>query len=48
MYCSVASRGQVTVLGKGGKVRTVLLPASVWNEICKHRCDADASARVSI
>jgi integrase/recombinase XerD len=38
--------GQVTVLGKGGKVRTVLLPASVWNEICKHRCDADASAPV--
>lgn len=38
--------GQVTVLGKGGKVRTVLLPASVWNEICKHRGDADASSPV--
>ena len=25
--------GQVTVLGKGSKTRTVLLPAAVWNEI---------------
>ncbi|MGL4621480.1 MAG: tyrosine-type recombinase/integrase [Chroococcidiopsis sp.] len=32
--------GQVTVLGKGGKVRTVLLPAAVWNEIMRLRGDA--------
>ena len=38
--------GQVTVLGKGQKTRTVLLPASVWNEICKHRGDHDANAPV--
>jgi integrase/recombinase XerD len=25
--------GQVTVFGKGGKTRTVLLPASVWNDL---------------
>lgn len=34
--------GQVTVLGKGQKTRTVLLPASVWNEICQMRGDARA------
>ena len=38
--------GQVTVLGKGGKVRTVLLPASVWNEICKHQGDAGTNEPV--
>lgn len=32
--------GQVTVLGKGSKTRTVLLPAAVWNEIMRLRCDA--------
>lgn len=26
--------GQVTVLGKGQKTRTVLLPSGVWNELC--------------
>ncbi len=34
--------GQVTVLGKGGKVRSVLLPAGVWNEICSLRSNAHA------
>ena len=34
--------GQVTVLGKGQKTRTVLLPASVWNELCQIRGDAGA------
>lgn len=34
--------GQVTVLGKGQKTRTVLLPASVWSEICQLRGDAGA------
>lgn len=38
--------GQVTVLGKGQKTRTVLLPASVWNEIYSIRGDADASSPV--
>lgn len=32
--------GQVTVLGKGGKVRTVLLPAGVWQEIMQLAGDA--------
>lgn len=48
-WLSVKQRGesgQVTVLGKGQKTRTVLLPASVWNEISGHRCDADANAPV--
>lgn len=34
--------GQVTVLGKGGKVRTVLLPIGVWREISNLRGDAHA------
>lgn len=38
--------GQVTVLGKGGKVRTVLLPVGVWNEILKERGDAGAADAV--
>jgi len=38
--------GQVTVLGKGQKTRTVLLPALVWNEIYSIRGDADASSPV--
>lgn len=32
--------GQVTVYGKGGKTRTVLLPASLWIELCQLRNDA--------
>ena len=35
--------GQVTVLGKGQKTRTVLLPASVWDELCQLRGDRSAS-----
>lgn len=35
--------GQVTVLGKGQKARTVLLPAGVWNELCSIRGDASAN-----
>lgn len=38
--------GQVTVLGKGGKVRTVLLPASVWNELCSLQGDAGTNEPV--
>lgn len=34
--------GQLTVLGKGQKTRTVLLPAGVWNEVCQLRGDAGA------
>lgn len=34
--------GQVTVLGKGQKTRTVLLPASVWSEIHQLRGSAGA------
>jgi integrase/recombinase XerD len=34
--------GQVTVLGKGQKTRTVLLSDGVWNEICQLRGDAGA------
>lgn len=38
--------GQVTVLGKGGKVRSVLLPPGVWSEICQLRGKACADAPV--
>jgi integrase/recombinase XerD len=38
--------GQVTVLGKGGKTRTVLLPAAVWNEIMHLRGDAHSGDAV--
>jgi integrase/recombinase XerD len=38
--------GQVTVLGKGSKTRTVLLPAAVWNEIMHLRGDAHSSDAV--
>jgi integrase/recombinase XerD len=38
--------GQVTVLGKGQKTRTVLLPSDVWNEICQLRGDAGANEPV--
>ena len=31
--------GQVTVFGKGGKTRTVLLPYGVWQELCQLRGD---------
>ena len=32
--------GQVTVFGKGGKTRTVLLPADVWRDLVSLRDDA--------
>jgi integrase/recombinase XerD len=32
--------GQVTVFGKGGKTRTVLLPADVWRDLASLRGDA--------
>lgn len=38
--------GQVTVFGKGGKTRTVLLPSSAWNEVCQLRGSAGANAPV--
>ena len=38
--------GQVTVLGKGGKTRTVLLPGAVWNEIVHLRGDAHSGDAV--
>jgi site-specific recombinase XerD len=34
--------GQVTVFGKGGKTRTVLLPASVWQDLIALRDEAAA------
>lgn len=37
---SRGSAGQVTVFGKGGKTRTVLLPGSVWAEINQLRSSA--------
>lgn len=36
------SAGQITVLGKGGKTRTVLMPQSVWEAVMKLR-DSDSS-----
>lgn len=38
--------GQVTVLGKGNKIRSVLLPAGVWQEICQLRGDACSRSAV--
>ncbi len=32
--------GQITVFGKGGKTRAVLLPASLWDELQEFRCRA--------
>jgi integrase/recombinase XerD len=32
--------GQITVLGKGGKVRTILLPAALWTQLQQLRADA--------
>ncbi|WP_013627313.1 tyrosine-type recombinase/integrase [Rubinisphaera brasiliensis] len=36
------SAGQITVFGKGGKTRTVLMPQSVWEAVMKLR-DSDSS-----
>jgi len=38
--------GQVTVLGKGQKTRTVLLPSSVWDELCSLQGDAGTNEPV--
>ncbi len=38
--------GQVTVFGKGGRTRTVLLPPPIWHEICQIRGDARSDAPV--
>ena len=38
--------GQVTVFGKGGKTRAVLLPASVWRSLLALRGEADPDAPV--
>jgi len=38
--------GQVTVLGKGQKTRTVLLPALVWDELCSLQGDAGTNEPV--
>jgi integrase/recombinase XerD len=38
--------GQVTVYGKGGKTRVVLLPATFWRELVSIRDDAPAAAPV--
>jgi integrase/recombinase XerD len=32
--------GQITVLGKGGKVRTILLPPTLWEQLQQLRVDA--------
>ena len=38
--------GQVTVLGKGSKTRTVRLPSGVWNEIMQMRLYARSNDAV--
>lgn len=38
--------GQITVFGKGGKTRTVLMPLSVWNSVQALRKDSQDSAPV--
>lgn len=38
--------GQITVFGKGGKTRTVLMPSSVWNALQSLRNDAGDNAPV--
>jgi integrase/recombinase XerD len=35
--------GQITVQGKGGKVRTILLPATLWTQLQQLRVDANVS-----
>lgn len=40
------SGGQVTVLGKGGKTRSVLLPAKLWNNLLELKGDAPGEAPV--
>lgn len=38
--------GQITVFGKGGKTRTILMPQSVWNSLQSLRGDANEQAPV--
>jgi len=38
--------GQVTVFGKGGKTRTVLLSEALWAELMKMKCDSPPTAPV--
>jgi integrase/recombinase XerD len=40
------SAGQITVFGKGGKTRTVLMPRSVWETLQVLQQDASADAPV--
>jgi integrase/recombinase XerD len=40
------SAGQITVFGKGGKTRTVLMPESVWKALMSLRGDANDDAPV--
>lgn len=40
--------GQITVFGKGGKTRTILLPASLWDELTGLRQDASPDAPVFV
>lgn len=40
------NKGQVTVYGKGGKTRTVLVPASLWVELIRLRGGAEIDAPV--
>ena len=40
------SAGQITVFGKGGKTRTVLIPESVWNALVSLRGEAGDQAPV--
>jgi integrase/recombinase XerD len=41
-----AEAGQVTVFGKGGKTRSILLPPSVWRAITSLRCSEGEDAPV--
>ena len=48
-WCDLQNRdraGQITVFGKGGKTRTVLMPSSVWNAVQLLRNDAKENAPV--
>jgi len=36
------SEGQITVFGKGGKTRAILMPLGVWKDLLDLRGDADA------
>lgn len=38
-----AETGQITVQGKGGKVRTILLPAMLWTQLQRLKVDASAN-----